>query len=57
MLILTTIYIAKSEPARNPTTGEIIEKKVYDLKDDDRKMVSVYQGTNRLLPGSSKHRL
>ena len=51
MLIITTIYYAEPEPRRDAATGKLIESKPDDLKDVSRKVVSVYQGTNKVLPG------
>ncbi|HMG84113.1 MAG TPA: hypothetical protein VK574_00130 [Terracidiphilus sp.] len=50
MIIVTTIYCAESEPAKQTTTGKVTEMTVADLKDADRKLMSVYQGTNRVQP-------
>ena len=51
MLIITTIYYAEPAPQRDFGTGKLIERKPADLKDVSRKVVSVYQGTNKVLPG------
>lgn len=53
MLILTTIYYAEPEPKRDPLTGKRVEKKPADLQDASRKVVSVYQGTNKVLPAGN----
>ncbi len=50
MIIVTTIYCAESRPVQQPHTGEVIEMTVADLKDAERKLLSVYQGRNRVLP-------
>jgi hypothetical protein len=50
MIIVTTIYCAHSEPAQQPHTRKVIEMTVADLKDAERKLLGVYQGTNRVLP-------
>jgi hypothetical protein len=50
MIIVTTIYCAQSEHAQQPHTEKVVEMTVADLKDVERKLVSVYQGTNRVLP-------
>jgi hypothetical protein len=57
MLIVTTIYYAEPEPKRDPATGMPVEKKPADLKDVSRKVVSVYQGTNKVLPGGNSQGL
>lgn len=53
MLIITTIYYAEPEPQRDAATGKPVEREPADLKDVSRKVVSVYQGTNKVLPGGS----
>jgi hypothetical protein len=50
MIIVTTIYCAQSEHVQQPQTGKVIEMTLAGLKDAERKLVSVYQGTNRVLP-------
>ena len=50
MIIVTTIYCAEPEPATQPATGKVNELTLADLKDAERKLLSVYQGTNRVLP-------
>ena len=50
MIIVTTIYCAESEPDHQPKTGKVLQMTVADLKDAERKLVNVYQGTNRVLP-------
>ena len=49
MLIVTSIYCAKLEPAYD-ATGKALERNIADLKDVHRNLVSVFQGTNRLHP-------
>ena len=50
MLIVTTIYCAESEPAKQTNAGKVTEMTLADLKDAERKLLSVYQGTNRVVP-------
>jgi hypothetical protein len=50
MIIVTTIYCAESETTHQPGTKRAAEKTVADLKDAERKLLSMYQGTNRVLP-------
>jgi hypothetical protein len=50
MLIVTTIYCAETEPAHQSETGEMHEMTVADLKDVKRSLLSVYQGSTRVLP-------
>lgn len=50
MLIVTSIYLSKLEPAYDAATGKALERNVSDLKDTHRNLVSVYQGTNRMHP-------
>jgi hypothetical protein len=50
MLIVTSIYCAKLEPVQDAATGKILERNIADLKEANRNLVSVYQGTNRLHP-------
>jgi hypothetical protein len=50
MLIVTTIYYAEPERRLDPLTGKPVERKPADLKDASRKVVSVYQGTNKVMP-------
>ena len=50
MVILTSVYYAKLEPVKDSNTGKIVEPSVADLKDAERKLTSVYQGTNRVHP-------
>ena len=50
MLIVTTIYCAETEPVRQPGTKKAAERTLADLKDAERKLMSMYQGTNRVLP-------
>lgn len=50
MLILTAIYCAASEPAHQPGTNKATEKTLAGLKDGERKLVSMYQGTSRVHP-------
>ncbi|MGA8090549.1 MAG: hypothetical protein WCA10_24955 [Terracidiphilus sp.] len=47
---MTTIYCAESEPAHQPGARKAPEKTLADLKDAERKLMSMYQGTNRVLP-------
>jgi hypothetical protein len=53
MLVITTIYFAKSEPVREPATGRIIERKVDDLAEAEREIVSLHQGSSRVVPGGT----
>ena len=53
MLVTTTIYFAKLEPVREPATGRIIERKVEDLLEAARDIVSLHQGSSRAVPGAS----
>lgn len=53
MLIVTTIYYAEPEPKRDVATGKVMERQPADLKDVSRKVVSVYQGTNKVLPAGN----
>jgi hypothetical protein len=50
MLIVTSIYCAKLEPVQNATNGKIVERSIADLKEANRNLLSVYQGTNRMHP-------
>ena len=50
MLIVTSIYCAKFEPAYDAATGKALERNITDLKDIHRNLVSVFQGTNRMHP-------
>jgi len=50
MLILTTVYCAEAEHIQRPGTGKVIEMTLTDLKEAERKLLGVYQGTNRVLP-------
>jgi hypothetical protein len=50
MVIVTTIYCAELEAVREPGTQKVIEKCVADLKNASKNLLSVYQGTNRMLP-------
>ncbi len=50
MVIVTTIYCAGTGSALQPGTGKVAERTVADLKDADRKLVSMYQGTSRVHP-------
>jgi hypothetical protein len=49
MLIITTIYYAEVEPIRKPSTGtiRITEEEESQLRNANRKVVTVYQGTSR----------
>jgi hypothetical protein len=48
MIIVTTIYCA--ETSHQPGSGKVVERTVADLKDAERKLVSLYQGTSRVHP-------
>ena len=50
MLIVTTIYCADTTPSHPAETGKIQELTVADLKDVKRSLLSVYQGSSRVLP-------
>ena len=50
MLVITTIYYAHLEEGRDPRTGEPIKPEVSDLKDANKKVVVVYQGTSQSSP-------
>ena len=50
MLIVTTIYCAETEPVRQTETGKMHEMTVADLKDVKRSLLTVYQGSTRVLP-------
>jgi hypothetical protein len=50
MLIVTSIYCAKLETVHDAATGKIMERSIADLKDADRNLLQVYQGTNRMHP-------
>lgn len=47
MLIITTIYYVEVESARKPNTNRMTETEDSHLKNPNRKVVVVYQGTNR----------
>jgi len=51
MVLVTTIYFAKLETVREPATGRVIERKVSDLVDVEREIVSMHQGSSRVGPG------
>lgn len=51
MLVVTSIYFAKLETVREPATGRISERNVSDLKDAEREIVNVHQGSSRVGPG------
>ena len=50
MLILTTIYCAEAEHVQQPRTGKVTEMTSSELKEAERKLLGMYQGTNRVLP-------
>jgi hypothetical protein len=50
MLIVTSIYCAKLERVQDALTGKHVERNIADLKDANRDLMSVYQGTNRPQP-------
>jgi len=54
MLIVTSIYCAKLERAleraQDALTGKGSERNISNLKDANRDLISVYQGTNRATP-------
>ena len=49
MLIITTIYYAEIGPTRTSSTGavRITKEEESQLKNANRKVVTVYQGTSR----------
>jgi hypothetical protein len=51
MLTITTIYLAKLEPSEESQAKKIIEKKLSDKEDANRKLVVVYAGTNHIIEG------
>jgi hypothetical protein len=53
MLVVTTIYFAKLETAREPATGKVIERQVSDLADAKREIVTVHQGSRVVPRGDS----
>jgi sensor domain CHASE-containing protein len=59
MLIITTIYFAhlesagESDASATRSANEIIEKKLAEETDANRKLVVVYAGTNRMQGGDS----
>ena len=55
MLVITTIYFAHLEDALDPRTGKPIKREVSDLKDANKKVVVVYQGTNHGAPTDSNN--
>jgi hypothetical protein len=50
MLVVTSIYFANLKPVREPATGRIVERKVSDLTEVEREIVSMHQGSNRVEP-------
>jgi hypothetical protein len=50
MVIVTSVFCAKLEPVQDAATGKIVERNVADLKDANRDLLNVYQGTNRVQP-------
>ncbi|WP_348262051.1 hypothetical protein P8935_19880 [Telmatobacter sp. DSM 110680] len=50
MVIVTSIYCAKLERVQDAFTHQQIEPSIADLKDAERDLMSVYQGTNRTQP-------
>jgi hypothetical protein len=52
MLTITTIYFANLEAVTDPLTNRIIKKEVSDLDHAERKVVVVYAGSNRVVPGA-----
>ncbi len=50
MLIVTSIYCARLDPVHDAATGKIVERSIADLRDANRNLVSVHQGTNRAMP-------
>ena len=59
MLIITTIYFAhldsagESDNGKMISAGEMIERKLAEETDANRKLVIVYAGTNRVAGGDS----
>jgi len=51
MLVVTTIYFAKLETVREPATGRVLERRVSDLAETEREIVSLHQGSTRVTPG------
>ena len=50
MTVVTSIYCAKLERSQDAITGKHVELNVTDLKDVNRDLMRVYQGTNRSQP-------
>ncbi len=50
MIIVTSVYCAKLERTEDAFTHKPIEPNIVDLRDADRNLMSVYQGTNRQQP-------
>lgn len=50
MLIVTTIYCADTTPSNETQSEKVHELTVADLKDVKRSLLSVYQGSSRVLP-------
>ena len=53
MLVVTTIYFAKLEAVREPATGRVLERRVTDLVEAEREIVSLHQGSGRVGPGGN----
>jgi len=52
MLIVSTIYFAHLEPTTDPVTGKTQKKNLSDVETAERKLVIVYAGSNRVMPGA-----
>ena len=50
MIIVTSIYCAKLERVQDAFTHKPLELNIADLKDADRDLLTIFQGTNRTQP-------
>jgi hypothetical protein len=53
MLVVTTTYFAKLETVREPATGRALERRVSDLAEAEREVVSIHQASSRVAGGNS----
>jgi hypothetical protein len=48
--VITTIYCAEIDAAREPEAETLTQESAIDLSDAGRELLSIYQGQNRVLP-------